>query len=89
MSLFFNDLDVFYIRWLDNFVLAVNPSAPGVSMTYLQLSIVGLLLIVFIRFYPKGLVPEEAFRPPIRDVVLPPPGSQSEDQISVREEAAK
>lgn len=83
MSLFFNDLDIFYVKWLNSIVKLINPTAPDVSMTYLQLSIVGIVLILFIRFYPSGLVPEEPFRPKIRGVELPPPGSQSEDQISV------
>ncbi|MHA2501478.1 MAG: branched-chain amino acid ABC transporter permease [Candidatus Kariarchaeaceae archaeon] len=89
MSLFFNDLDVFYIRWINNLVSVVNPTAPDISMTYLQLSIVGIVLILFIRFYPSGLVPEEPYRPKIGGKSLPPPGSQSEDQINVREEAVK
>ncbi len=81
MSLFFNNQDWVVIKSLNDFIHSINPDhAPeNIAMGYIQLIIIGLILILFIRFAPSGLIPEEPYRPAIRGLKLPKAGSQSED----------
>ncbi len=86
VSLFFDDPDFFIIRYTNKFVeflytsIDQKDSAPFVQMAFIQLIIIGTVLILFLRFAPRGVIPEEAYRPKFRGKNLPPPGSQSEDQ---------
>lgn len=85
MSLEFNDPDAFLIRALNDFIHNINPNtAPdNITMSYIQLMLVGLILILFIRFSPRGIVPEEAYRPLVGGKELPQPGSESEAQKGI------
>lgn len=87
MSLFFNNQDWVAIKGLNDLIHAINPDhAPEkIAMGYLQLIVIGLVLILFIRFAPSGLIPEEPYRPSIRGLKLPKPGSQAEDPKGVTE----
>jgi ABC-type branched-subunit amino acid transport system permease subunit len=92
MSLFFNNQEGttvnVWINSLNDLIHSLNENAPEeIAMAYLQLSIIGLVLVLFIRFAPRGLIPEEAYRPSIRGIRLPEPGSQSEDQKGIAEKS--
>jgi ABC-type branched-subunit amino acid transport system permease subunit len=58
----------------------LSPSWDLVVMSSFQLILVGLALILFVIYAPRGILPEEAYRPKIRGLKLPPPGSQSEEK---------
>jgi branched-chain amino acid transport system permease protein len=91
LSLFFDNPDFFLIRYANSFVellyrsIDQEESAPFVQMAFIQLIIVGLILILFIRFSPRGLIPEEPYRPMIGSMKLPLPGSQAEYEKLVTE----
>ncbi len=72
-----DNADSLFMRGLNSFVKFVNPEAPSVSISYLQLIVVGAVLILFLRFSPRGMLPEEAYRPEIRGKKLPRAGSQA------------
>ena len=67
---------------LDSFIKFIRPNAPDLAMAYLQLIFVGLILILFIRFAPRGVLPERAYRPKVNGEFLLPPGSQVTDIVS-------
>lgn len=90
MSLRFNDQGSILVSSLNAIVGALNPNAPRtVSVAYFQLLIIGIVLILFLRYAPRGIIPEERYRPTIRGVKLPPPGSQSEKQKGENQENHK
>jgi hypothetical protein len=67
---------------LDSILKLIRPNAPDLAIAYLQLIFVGLILILFIRFAPRGVLPERAYRPRVNGEFLLPPGSQVTDIIS-------
>lgn len=79
MSLRFDNQEWPPIRILNDLIHFFNPdNAPNtVSMSFLQLMMVGLVLILFVRFAPQGIIPEEPYKPMIGGIELPPPGSQA------------
>ncbi|MEC8704868.1 MAG: branched-chain amino acid ABC transporter permease [Asgard group archaeon] len=66
---------------LDSILKLIRPNAPDLAIAYLQLIFVGLILILFIRFAPRGVLPERAYRPRVNGEFLLPPGSQVTDII--------
>ena len=70
-----NETSVFF-NYLDSTIKSIRPNAPDLSIAYLQLTIVGLVLILFIRYAPRGVLPERAYRPMVEGEFLSPPGSQ-------------
>lgn len=77
-SRFLNDTSNVLFQGINSMVQFVNPEAPSISSGALQLLVVGLVLILFLRFSPRGILPEEAYRPKFGSIKLPPPGSQAD-----------
>jgi len=75
-SRFLNNKESGTYQFLNNVVHFFNSDAPNLSFGNLQLIIVGVTLIAFLRFWPRGILSEEAYRPKINGIKLPPPGSQ-------------